>query len=365
MGNYMPTKAKIPSDVLPTLREIVEHPAFSMFGGILRARVVIDASSILRDLYWLHRNRRNPTARSDLREVVEAGVVVAYAPPELEREVAAGLATFSVQYGIPLESLKASWAEYRKLITWVPARTNYDQDSFAVRDPSDAPYVALALQVGAAGVYTHDRDYESFEAVLIDARVIMTLKTYARLTATSLTIKLVGAGTLVVSLGLISAVSEICLHAFANFRSRPRTIQLVVAAGLIGFLAHKPSREWVRTKLTSLGAGAKLAQAIIMESSTAFAEAEHGLRALDVNAVANGKPNALVDYAAIACAQAEHPLTGHEILDRVFAMGYKSRSSAPQLYLRRVLRNDHRFHELDERWLLAPVEGLLSPWAAV
>ena len=355
-------KAEIPSDVLPTLREIVEHPAFSALGGILRVRVVVDANSILSDMYWLHRKRRNPAARSNLREVIEAGVAVAYAPPDLEREVLAGLARFSVQYGIPCESLESSWAEYRKLIKWIPARTIYDQDSLAARDPSDAPYVALALQIGAAAVYTHDRDYESFEALLIDAQVILTLKTYARLTATSLAIKLAGVSAFAVSHELVGAARRICVSAWASFRKLPPAIQIAVAGVLIGFVVYKPSREWILAQIKPFGvAAAKLVQSVIVESLSALGEAENGLRALDVNAVANRKPKALADYAAVACAEAKDSLTVPEVLNKILVMGYKTKSADLQTYLRRVLRNDHRFHELnDGRWLLAPVEGLFS-----
>ena len=185
------------SDSLPALRETLATPPFSLLAAsILQIRVALDANVVLNELRWVHHKRKKPGARTGLREVLMSGVVIAYAPPQLEDEVARHLGEFSRRFGIAESALKESWAQFRKLIRWIAPRENLDQPHAIDWDPTDAPYVELCAQIGAAGVVTRDDDYESFDVRCLDPKVMGGLQMYARFTAAHLGVKVTALGTL-------------------------------------------------------------------------------------------------------------------------------------------------------------------------
>lgn len=117
----------VTSDTLPALRRALsQNPGVMASLDAPRLRVVVDANVILRELHWIIKKRRDVTARSHFREIVDAGVLVPYAPPDLEREVVSHLESFSARRKIRIEVLHEGWRELRGLIKWV------------LRDPSQS-----------------------------------------------------------------------------------------------------------------------------------------------------------------------------------------------------------------------------------
>ena len=351
----------IPSDALAALRTLVEaNPSIAPLVKMMRFRIVVDANSILRDLYWIHKKRKNKNARSDLREIIDSGVAIAFAPHALEREVIARFAFFSAEYGIPEGDLHTTWSEYRKVIRWLePTRSK--QRTSTERDPSDAPYVALALQIGAVGVYTHDKDYESFAVRSIDKGIVLQMRTYARLTATDLTIKVGGASAVLVSATVLLEAFRFGKKIWAGFRTLPESAQLVIGGLIVGLLVYEPTRRWLTAKLKVAGDFAFSALVATLETAAnTIDETGRELKNVHIDHLQNSTPMTLAGFSAVVIADAGRPLALSDIAHRVLQSGYATRSKDVRKYLSRVLASDSRFVRLpDGRYNLAPIEGLL------
>lgn len=73
---------EIRSDVLKDLRSLIE--SWRGFNGLIQGAakfsIVLDTNVVITDLLWLVVKRRNPLARTDLMEIIDAGTAVVYVP---------------------------------------------------------------------------------------------------------------------------------------------------------------------------------------------------------------------------------------------------------------------------------------------
>lgn len=110
----------IRSDSLATLRPIIASNAlFKAFEGIFQMSLIVDANILLGDIRWMAFKRTDPTARSDLRELLDAKTVLAIAPTYLEHEMQVILRRLADEKGVAFEMLESYWAEYRPHITFI------------------------------------------------------------------------------------------------------------------------------------------------------------------------------------------------------------------------------------------------------
>jgi predicted nucleic acid-binding protein len=336
-----------PSQVLPSLLRLFHGTSsIAELVGVPRLRVVVDANAALRELYWLHKTRRNPAARSHFREVVDAGVVVPFAPPQMAEEVAAQFDYFHEHHGIPRDELRRSWDDYRALIKWVPPRriAAHSRHLLGIvkRHPKDEPYVALAIQIGAAGILTHDPDFDACDVRAYDELAIVALRTHARSAATEL--GAVAAGSLGFTLAV--GLSRGTWHAF---RRLPPPIQF----GFVALAAAAVMHAWSRRRDVGHRPLALIAD-LASSGLRSLGEARAARIQHPIADLVNGRPHALVDFAAVICAESTEPVSLRDLVDRIIAEGYGTNSQQQHVYLRRLLRQDRRFVQQGRnRWTLA------------
>lgn len=107
----------IRSNDLPRLTAVLQQIA------VLRGQVntfqidlILDANIVIRELLWLARKRINPTARTELMEVMDCEVVRAHAPFFLVREINVNLPLVAEEFGIEEKILRDLWKQYRSRI---------------------------------------------------------------------------------------------------------------------------------------------------------------------------------------------------------------------------------------------------------
>ncbi len=109
-------KPLVPSDILSQFHNLITNiPHLGVFFNILpRTRFVIDSNIIIKDLIWLARTRKNKSARTNLQEVIDSGIVIAYAPTELSEEVEKKLPEVAEECNMPVKCFYEEWQKYQK-----------------------------------------------------------------------------------------------------------------------------------------------------------------------------------------------------------------------------------------------------------
>jgi hypothetical protein len=131
-------RVTIPSDALRALLDLRnEFPFFrELLGDILQTVVVLDASAIQGELRWRLGARTNPTARTGLHEAIDSGVVIAFAPTFLRREIDKYLLLIASETGATFETASAEWERVQSLIRFYAPIG--DGTEFALVDPKDS-----------------------------------------------------------------------------------------------------------------------------------------------------------------------------------------------------------------------------------
>jgi hypothetical protein len=82
--------------------------------------------------------------------------------------------------------------------------------------------------------------------------------------------------------------------------------------------------------------------------------------------IPSGRRRTALMYARGACTQANGPSDLSAIYQRMVASGYRTRTSDPLSYLRRVLARHSDFNEVgSQQWVLLPPRWRFDPDAAV
>ena len=340
----------IPSDNLASLRRLTA--ALGAVGLVHQVRIVVDSNWVLRDLGFLVAYRRNPSARTALREAIASGTVVAYAPHQLGEEVSGHIPKLARDLGVEETRVWEEWRSYQSVLNFSePDAASSDQWK-ALRDPTDLPFVYLYENIGAEAILTEDRAIRDSGARVISLDVILSLRDYSRAAAPEMTIKLAGSVVLVAGVETIRLVAGALRAIYEGFVALPKGAQVtLLVAGLL-LVAHPKTRNLLMDALRSVSSravrSASLLAPILMQLASSLAEyqerAEERWTATGLSR-APSYPARLVAYAV--CLAASEPMTIADIASRMREAGYVSRASDFRSYLRRILRSDPHFLQSD------------------
>jgi hypothetical protein len=342
-----PAHVGIPSDALRALLRLRdEFPFFrELFGDILQAVMVLDASAVQGELRWRLGSRTNPTARTGLHEAIDAGVITAFAPAFLRQEIEKHLPAIASETGITLEVASAEWQRVQSLINFY-APTG-DGTQFALVDPKDLPYAVTFRELEADFVRTTDRHFAQMGVTVVGPELDLVLRDYARSTSVVVTVKLGSGYALTFS---ILAFIETIRGITEMIRKLPPAAKLILIAAAGVVLLHPTSRAkvaqglkvvWERLRetkpiLVSFSQNALKRLAAAAETSTATRDAIRSKLRV------RGKQTAL-SHARLICIRSGRALAVDEIARRILANGYSSRSKNFAAYILRLLREDGRF----------------------
>jgi predicted nucleic acid-binding protein len=350
--SWLATTAR--SDSLPELLGFV-GPALEQLGiaGVrLRLRVVLDTSAILADLHWMVARRRNPAARTDLLEAINAKVVVACVPPHVEQEVRDNLPQISEKTGASVEALWALWLDYKRLLTFVEPKPveNPAIRFLQGRDPKDIPFVQASETIAAVALLTKDRHLLDADArSLKPHEIVVDLRNYARAKTVELTIAGLGTFTLGTSVHvLVAAVRSLPAVGRAIARL-PWWLHLIAAGGVLWVLSSSDRRDTAKRVLQRVrDFCGDFGSAFVEQAKELFVVAmDHHQRArvAEDSVLAKVKPRRirLCDAVYLACAEARRAQSIDEIERAVRDLGYVSKAKSLQPSIRRTLRGDRRF----------------------
>ena len=353
----------IPSDSLRPLLKLRDEisPMRGLLEDIIQIVVVLDASAVQAELRWRLGSRSNPNARTGLHEAIESGVVIAVAPVFLKLEIEKYLPLIATDTGVSLDAAVIEWQRVQSLIRFYePAGHGA---SFASVDPKDSDYLLTAQELDADFVRTGDCHFVRMGANVIGSEFDGVLRDYARSTSAVVTVKV---GSSIVLTFSIEVLAKAIRGVTELMRKLPPAVKLILAVASVIIILHPKSREklkqWLNTFREHLNANPML-RSLCQDSLNYLAEAittsQKTSLAIRSKLPVRKKQTAL-SHARLICLRATGPLSVEEIAQRILANGYYSRSKTLSAYVRRLLRQDHRFVATAEGLWMLRTAGLAA-----
>jgi predicted nucleic acid-binding protein len=243
---------------------------------------IADSNAAIREVFFTSKHRRNESARTDLRESVESGVVRIIAPIELKIEMDRHIPKLALEKGIAEAKLRQEWQE---LQTYIEFREVVEcgLPSFMVADPDDLPFVSLYLRSNADAVLTYDKHISLMGAQALKPDEIRLVRDYARSKAPEVTLRVGGVLIGGVAIGSLIALLRLVVFGLRSFFKLPVEYQLLVVAGLVLAFAHPASRKAILNSLSSLTSALKIPANVVLEVvaelTLKFGEAQLELKA--------------------------------------------------------------------------------------
>lgn len=345
------------SDLLPYLAGLIQAlPSLRpLFPQIFQLRVVIDANIVQGELRWRLKSRRKRGARSALHEVMACGVLVAYAPHVLDKEIREHAPRLALETNTSLADVYREWKDFRKYICFYTAQVRTRVDVTRT-DPDDVAYMDTMEEIAARAIYTRDRDFLRTTTPVIFVALDSTLRRYAR--ASSIRIGFVVGSSISVAFGLeaLLALGRLLARLFQAARRLPPAAQALILAALAAVIAHPKSRAKLLQLWDSLNKTLKPAMwEVLVEAMYQFVEAtstaEESFQAIQ-EMLPPPKRRSLLLHARSVCLAARKPLVLDEIVRRAILNGYRPRSKNAAGYLLRKLRSDECFLETEAGWVI-------------
>lgn len=361
---------RVPSDDLRRVSELSLHwqPLFLLLEILPQFRLVIDTNTVLEELMFLVRSRKNPAARTNLQEAIDSGAVAAFAPSKLREEVTRHIPRLAVERGIPEEALSRAWRQYESRIKYVDVGSVSDAGAGEVADPDDLPFVYLYREINADAVLTRDRHIRLMGARSVQLEALIHVREYAHAKAPEVTLR-AGAVVVTVPVAVVGrALWGLSKAAVRKFSSLPPWVQLALLGVTLAVGINPSSRRAVLNSVSPLVAKLKEPAAALTQVLGALADefykaqAEVDSRQLLLDdSIPRARVGPLKVVARSVCLQAGVPLTAEELTRGVLRAGYESRSSRLKYYLVRVLRQDEQFVcTPNGRWIAQPSNGGLK-----
>jgi len=249
----------IRSDELPKLAALLRQISVLNYEvNLFQVDLILDANVVVRDLLWLARKRRNPTARTAVMELMDCEVVRAYAPHFLVREINVNIPVLAEEHGIREQALRNLWNQYRKRIKLV-AVGGPAKEPGAI-DPKDTPYLRLQKRL-ACPIVSEDAHIAAMGGNVVQIQVFSALRAYSRNTAIEYHLKVTGAGSAMV----LAALGQVAVTLIQRLGTVPKTVLWggIILVALL--LVHPNSRRMI------FEMGGKLAQggARVLEAALA------------------------------------------------------------------------------------------------
>jgi len=343
------------SDLLPNLLGLLQAiPALKMVSpAILQVRVIIDASIVQGELRWRLKRRRKPDARTALHESLACGVLVGYAPHYLEDEIHEHAERLAAETGTSVADVHREWAGFRGNLCFYTARARVHENHV---DTDDSPYLDTMEEIAAQAIYSPDRHFLQSDLPLIRISFDTTLQKYAR--ASVVRVGMVVGSSVPMAIGIegVLALARILPRLVAAAKRLPPAAQLLIVAAAVAAVAHPKARakliELWKQLIAVLGpAVSDLLMQWFEHYAAASKEADATQQEIE-GLLPPMQSRPLIAHARAICLAARRPLRVDEIVTAAISNGYVPRSERSHIYLRRVLRADSCFTEMNGAWAM-------------
>ncbi len=353
----------VPSDTLKDLRQLcAQIPAFhSLLAGILQVRLIIDTNIVISDLLELAKPHRTPTFRTALQELLDSETVVAYVPNQQKEEIARRWPTVASEHGIHADHAERLWQSYRRDLRF--CEVSVSERDGPVRDPSDLPFLDLAVLIGAHGIASKDHDIAAMGGRVVSIDFLLTLRDYSRHKAIEVTVQVGSIVVTVAALGTIVLAFMAIRGVLAGIMRLPGPLQLLLMAGILWAMANDKRRAALVALVTS--GWERIAPAIAEPLGKASADmaqtgplVQRAFREIDKHLGAQTPKPLRIHIRAVLAGEVS-PLTVRDIEWRVRVAGYSTRARNFRACILRILRREPEFCKVVDGWQLVHDHSLL------
>jgi len=354
------------SDMLPQLVSFLRISSVfaSCLPKLFQIRIVLDANRVQKELRWRLGKRVKDTARSALHEAIDAGVVVVYAPAYLDYEIEKHYEDIALATKTTVGRVAEEWLQFRRHLHFYAPRSTPKSAEILV-DVDDFAYLATWQEIDARAVYSLDRHLARIGAAVIASDIDLKLRTYARSATIRVSFATGSSISAIVGIEFLGAMSRILKRLIAAFKELPGAAQCGMVGLVVLALVHDKSRAklkraWEASKRLIVD---PVMREIFDEALRVFIkafEAERESYQALLEAIPPATKRPLLSHARSVCLAAGEPLSLEAIEERVRAGGYIPRSKDCRVYLRKVLRANEGFVELEGFWTFQtlPVGGM-------
>ncbi len=348
------------SELLPHLTGLIRaFPGLRpLLPQILQLRVVIDANVVQGELRWRLNRRQNPSALTALHEVLVSGVLIAYAPHFLEKEIREHAPRLATETKTTLATVYREWGEFRELLCFYTARAPSTTDLSRL-DPDDTAYVDTMDEIAACAIYTRDRDFLQVSTPIILVSIETTLQRYARASTIQVGVAIGSFASIAFGFEALLALGRLLNRLLKAARRLPPAAQFLILATIAAAIAHPKSRAKLVALWKSLNEylTPPMFESFVecmYEFAEATSTAEEAHRAVE-RLLPRNRRRPLISHARSVCLAAKRPLSLDALVQRIIAGGYVPRPRRPHSYLVRKLRSDSDFVESDTgSWMIRP-----------
>jgi hypothetical protein len=340
------------SYLLPRLVEFVHaFPALRpLLPRLAQIRIVLDANPVQRELRWRLKWRRNPAHLSALHEVIDAGLVVAYAPTYLRHEIEKHFEDIATDAGCDPRDVEREWNLFSKVIVF------YDPTTTSLltgqcEDPNDLPYLATWNELEARAICTSDHHLIETEVPVFSILIDTTLRQYARSSTVQLGVAIGSSFACFASFEALSLLHRLLVRFFDAFRKLSPAMQIGILGAVAICIAHPKCRERALAAWRHISdwlSDSAVVDAIYSMGNqwlSATDEAEQSYRKIR-EVLPPPRKSPLRKHLRSVCVAADSPLSLYELEKRVRRGGYESGSKTFRQYMRRVLRSDNSLREV-------------------
>ena len=367
------------SDAFKSFYELIQRvPALAtMLPSLIRIQLVIDANVVLAEIRW-RLKRRNPSARSDLSEAIDSGILIAVAPKYLLSEIDdEHLARILKGTDKTILDAKREWEDFRSRIHLYHPLSEGDESMRAV-DPDDVVYVQTCDEIGADAVHSRDKDLIRMGARVTSVTPDRTLRDCARSNAIVMGIGVSSTFAVTITYATLRGVWALIERGIEGFCSLPTWLKILIAASAITIATRPSFRERAAATWSELcSAWESVAPGIFdVLAQLAIAYLEAQTKAIQSKAELQSilppqTPRTALQHARAVCLRSQTPLPLGEILLRMKLDGYASGSRRERADLRNVLISSGQFVDNGRgEWLLVgqqyqlPAAGVESALAS-
>lgn len=225
-------------------------------------------------------------------------------------------------------------------------------------DVDDFPYLATCMELDAQAIYTTDPHLAAMGAPVVSVLIDTHLRDYARASTVQIAVRIGYSVSFIVGWEFIQVLYKLLVRCIKAIRKLPPAVQIALAAAGLIYVAHPKSRARLKEGWNTLKNSAALlllgdALADFAVQVTASAEKAKNNYQIVQAALPARQKRPLLMHARAVCTAAGSPLTLAEMERQILLGGYVSRSQTFRQYLRRVLRTDSSFVEVESgQWAI-------------
>jgi predicted nucleic acid-binding protein len=360
IGGFSPNlEEMLHSDLLPKLVALIEEfPVLKpLFPKLLQLRLVVDANRVRGELYWRLKKRRNAANRSALHEVIDAGVLIFFAPEHVKWEIEKHYEDIARQTRTTIVEVKDEWAKFQHCLRFYAPKTQPSPEKLYA-DVDDFPYLATWMELDTQAIYTTDPHLSAMGAPVVSVLIDTPLRDYARASTVQIALGIGSSISVVAGLEFLQAAYRLLMGFIKAIRRLSPAAQMLLAAGAAIFIAHPKGRKTLKdgwnTVIRSevlLALGDAIAD-FMVQAAQAAKKAKASCQIVEA-ALLPAKKRPLRLHARAVCTAAGSPLTLGEMERQIRRGGYVSSSQTFRAYLHRVLQADDALVEVQAgQWTL-------------